>query len=444
VSDRGAVACGVVALLSGCVYYNAIYNAERLLQEGEALDRTGRDSLADVRYREVIRKASGGYREAPDGDWAGQALLLIGTAHLRLGDLRAARAALEEALARATPETELARRAELFLGAALVEAGDVDGAIPLLDRAVEGLGGGAALAEAHLWRGRARLQRGDPLRGWRDLEEAEALDADVGLSAQLETVRSGISLGEPARVRTGVGALLARADGGEVVDSVSGMVAQAATRWGEAFGVELLSGLDSAAWAPRPRDRMRLIQAELRLVAGDTASADTELRRLSSGRGPAAVSARVAVARRQLAVAADLDDARSALATLLPASGNEAAGLLIADVAEMQGLAELGLSEPIAWFAAAEIARDRLGSRVLARGFFLAYADAVPSDPWAPKALLAALSLTEDEVGRSWLRSRLEQPLPSPYVLAARGEPAPGLEELEEGLALRLLEIRAH
>jgi hypothetical protein len=82
-----------------------------------------------------------------------------------------------------------------------------------------------------------------------------------------------------------------------------------------------------------------------------------------------------------------------------------------------------------------------LGALDVARGLFLAYADQTPSDPWAPKALLAALSVTDDEGSRAWLRGRLEGRAESPYVLAARGEPAPGLEALEEELAQRLQEI---
>jgi tetratricopeptide (TPR) repeat protein len=444
VSPRGAVVCGVVALLSGCVYYNSIYNAERLLREGEALQRTGRDSLATVRFREVVRKASGGYREAPEGEWAGQALLLIGTAHLRLGELRAARAALEEVPARAGSGSEIALRAELFLGAALVESGDLAAALPLLDRAVEGLDDRGALAEAHLWRGRARLREADGLRGWRDLEEALALDPAVALSAEVETIRSGIALGEPLRVRRGVSGLLARPDGGDVVDTLTAMVARASARWGGDFAVELLSDLDSASWAPGPRSRIRLTRSELFLAAGDTASADADLRRVASGRGTAAATARVRLARRQLAGAADLEDARSALSVLLPASGTGDAATLIADVQEVQELAERGLDDPMGWFAAAETARDRLGSEPLARGFFLAYADAVPADPWVPKALLAAMGLTDDADARAWLHGRLEGRATSPYVLAARGDPAPGLEELEEELARRLQEVRAH
>ena len=102
----------------------------------------------------------------------------------------------------------------------------------------------------------------------------------------------------------------------------------------------------------------------------------------------------------------------------------------------------VGLTDPIAWFAAAEIARDDLEARALARGLFLAYANADPDDPWVPKALLAALAVTSDDADRAWLLGRLETHSVSPYVLAARGAPAPGFEALEEELVLRLRDMK--
>jgi hypothetical protein len=108
----------------------------------------------------------------------------------------------------------------------------------------------------------------------------------------------------------------------------------------------------------------------------------------------------------------------------------------------MEDLAEVGLSQPLGLFGAAEIASERLGAPILARGLYLAYADQEPDGPWTAKALLAALNVTTDAGGQAWLRGRLEGRSESPYVLAARGEPAPGLEPLEEELARRLQEMR--
>jgi hypothetical protein len=115
----------------------------------------------------------------------------------------------------------------------------------------------------------------------------------------------------------------------------------------------------------------------------------------------------------------------------------------LAALEEAAALTELGLTIPLAWFAAAEVARDGLGAHRLARGLFLAYADGAPEEPWAPKALLAALAVSPEEGDRAWLRGRLEAKGESPYVLAARGEPAPGFEALEEELARRLSEMKS-
>ncbi len=78
---------------------------------------------------------------------------------------------------------------------------------------------------------------------------------------------------------------------------------------------------------------------------------------------------------------------------------------------------------------------------MLARGFFLAYADLDPADPWVPKALLAALAMSPDPDDRDWLRGRLEAHRHSPYVLAAFGGSPAGYEALEEELRVRLREI---
>jgi hypothetical protein len=72
----------------------------------------------------------------------------------------------------------------------------------------------------------------------------------------------------------------------------------------------------------------------------------------------------------------------------------------------------------------------------------IAYAGNAPTEPWAPKALLAAIELSGTELERARLRDRLEAHTGSPYVLAAHGRPAVGYEALEEELVGRLREIR--
>jgi len=436
----GAALAGALLLLSACVYYNALYNAERLLHEGDELRLAGRDSLAAARYQDVVRKAAKGFRQEPEGEWADEALLLMGRAYLRLGELREGRAALEEAARRAgTDEVRLS--AELNLGVAMVVAGDADRGALLLSRAIRDLPPGALRAEGHLWRGRGLLSIGESDVGWWDLDQA-AGERNVRMDAALTRVDFGIRLGNRDRVREGMDRLLAYGEAGARADTVVALARKAAQAWGPGVAAEFLSGADTSRWAPTPRGRVRLARALLVREAGDSVRAEELLRRVADGFGPAAAQARLDLAAWHLAGARDLLDARAAFPILLPGLGREEVARRVEDLQEMMDLAERGLSEPLAWFAAAEVARDRLGAPALARGLFLAYTDAVPSDPWVAKALLAALDLSADEGDRAWLRGRLEGRSDSPYVLAAMGEPALGLEALEEELARRLESMR--
>ena len=438
--SRGAALAGALLLLGGCVYYNALYNAERLFEKGERHRRAGLDSLAAARYADVIDKAAGGFRREPDGEWADDALLLMGRAYLRRGELRQAAAALEEAARRAGSE-QVRLQAILHLGEARLIAGDVEGATPLLNQAMGGLSSGPLRAEGHLWRARALLEAGQPDAGWWDLDQA-ASDRRVRLEASLERAAWGVRLGSFDRVREGIHRLLSSQEAGARVDTVAALARAAALRWGPSAAAELLEAADSARWQPSARGRVRLARATLLTEAGDTARANRLVRDVAGGFGPAAAEARLELAEWQLTRARDLVEARVALALLLPAVGAGEAARRIESLQEMTALAELGFSEPIAWFAAGEVARDDLGAPALARGLFLAYADAAPVEPWAAKALLAALEVTPQEGDRAWLLGRLESRADSPYVLAAKGEPALGLEALEEELARRLALLR--
>lgn len=439
-TGRGAVLAGAL-LLSGCVYYNAIYNAQRIFQEGEGHRRAGRDSLASMRYGEVVRKAAQGFRRDPEGAWADEALLLMGRAYLRLGELREGRAALEET-ARRAGEEDVRLQALLHLGVAHVMGGDGERGTLLLNEALQGLPSAGQRAEGHLWRGRALLAAGQPDMGWWDLDQAAA-HAPTRVDAALTRVAWGVLLDNRDRVREGMNRLMATPGAAVRVDTLVALARAAAERWGPLDAADFLAGADSARWERTARGTLLVARASLLLEAGDTARAAHHLLRVAGGLGPAAAAARVHLARWQLARARDLVEARAVLPLLLPAAGAPEADELAEALQEMLALAELGLDEPLAWFAAGEVGRDRLGAGYLAQGFFLAYADAAPQDPWTAKALLAALASAGEAGDRSWLLERLERRSDSPYVLAARGEPALGLEALEEELARRLQEMVA-
>jgi hypothetical protein len=365
----------------------------------------------------------------------------MGRAYLRMGDLRAARAALERA-GRVTDDDQVRSGAQVFLGASWVEAGELATAIDFLDRGLGGLRPGSLMAEGHLWRGRAILAGGERAEGWRDLDQARGGSRSVRMSAAIERIVAGVRYDRPDRAREGMDLLLAISDAGERADTVVSLARLSAERWGPAAAAHILSAADTSRWSQGARGRVRLARARLLREAGDSAGARDGVARVADGIGGAAVEARVELARWQLAGARDLVDVHDAITVLLPAEDEAPASELLEALRAMEDLAEVGLSQPLGLFGAAEIASERLGAPILARGLYLAYADQEPDGPWTAKALLAALNVTTDAGGQAWLRGRLEGRSESPYVLAARGEPAPGLEPLEEELARRLQEMR--
>jgi hypothetical protein len=188
---------------------------------------------------------------------------------------------------------------------------------------------------------------------------------------------------------------------------------------------------------------MTLQQARLLHEAGDTLAARELAWRIARGRGESVADARLLLARWTLEDARDLGEAQAVITVLVPSRSDTRVDDLVEAVDALDRYAGIGVDDALGWFAAAEVARDRLGAPVLARGLFLAYADTDPDDPWAPKALLAALATARGEEDRSWLRGRLEAHRDSPYVQAARGRPVAGLEDLEEELRVRLSELAA-
>jgi tetratricopeptide (TPR) repeat protein len=438
-SRKGAVLVGAALVLSACTHYNTLYNAERLYQDAERDRIAGRDALALAQYQEVVRRTADAFRNRPEDARAAAVLFLLGRAQLRAGEPRAASLALEEAARRAS-DPELRPRVLVYLAASRARLGDVEGALGRIEEAVSAGVTGETLAEALLLRGSLELARGATDSAWTDLVKA-ASDPGVNIDAGLERLRLSIQHGERERARAALSTLLATRAAGQRLDTVLALVDDASRRWGPAVAAWVFAGADSSTWTQPQRGRARLAHARVLHEARDTTGARARAGQVATGRGPAAAEARLLLASWRLQSARDLGVAASVRPLLLPASGDDRVQSLLRAIDDLERYSGMGLDEPLGWFAAAEVARDRLGAPVLARGFYLAFADIDPSGPWAPKGLLAALDVSADEPDREWLRGRLEAHASSPYVLAARGRPPAELEALEEELRLRLQEV---
>jgi hypothetical protein len=290
-------------------------------------------------------------------------------------------------------------------------------------------------------RGRILLAN-DNDAGWWDLDRAPEVEVGTRVEAAIERLRWAFANDQVDRAEEGFSRLLGYPEAGERVDTIVSLALAAADRWDAQVAADLLDRVSLTSWDQLARARIVLTRADLYLEAGNQELADRTARSVADGVGDGAAEARLRIAQWQLDEAARVQDLDGIEPLLLPVAGRPAAAAVLAALDEVRALAALGLDEPLAWFAAAETARDELGAWMLARGFFVAYADANHDAPWVPKALLAAIDMSPGEGDRVWLRGRLEAFRDSPYVLAATGAAAPGFEALEEDLALRLSEVK--
>jgi hypothetical protein len=441
---RRVAAAGALALvMSGCAYYNALYNAERLFAQAERAEARGSTGEARFAYSQSIEKAAKSLRRSPEGRWSDDALYLIGRAHFALGDSEKAKVALEQI---DSGERALAAGALAYLGAAEHRLGNDSAAVQRLDESLRRGGGyGQIAAFAHLWRARARFALQDEERAWADLDAAASLRGPLALEARLEQAARAVALQRAEQLRYAVAGLAATTDG-VAADSLRTLL-RAAAEFDPALARELLGSVAAAPVMPDIRYAARLAAAEILLAGGDTAGAEAELQTIA-GRGEGAPShrARIHLARLRLAAASDLAELTEVRAILLPSVAHTEARSLMTTMQALLVLLDRAreTGQPLALFTAAELARDQLHAPLMARNLFLGYAEVAPASTWTGKALLAALALHADGPEAGAVRARLAS-LDDPYVAALRGEADPAsFTSAEERLNRIVLELRQH
>lgn len=439
---RPAAACLIGLALStlACAHHNVVRNAGVLYAQADGLRRSGNDTAAAAHYADVVRKTSDALRSQPSGSWSEEARLLLGRAHYRLGHLREARAALQ-GMTVVDEAPELVGAAEVYLALVEESVGQRSEALRRVQRSFEGPLEPDVLAEARLLQARLEIRRGATDRSWWALDRAIEAQASARVEAVLTGLRGAIESGQREHARFALGRVLSYREAGERVDDVESMLRPVVDGWGPDDALELFEALDSGRWARGPLGRLQLMRAQLLFESGSVQEARALAARVSDGLDQSAVEARIVLSIWQAVALRDLSGLPRLRAELLPAASEPTVSARLRHVDDLEAYVEAGLEDPLAWYAAAEVARDDLAAPFLARGLFLAYADAAVDDPWVPKALLAALDVSREEGDRAWLRGRLEAYGGSPYVLAARGVPVTGLDELEATLDARLMDV---
>lgn len=415
------------ALVSGCAYYNAMYNARRLSEAAVEAESEGRNFDASTLWGQVTVKAETVIARHPDSKYAPEAYALMGRAHARLGNCTRARPALEAALA-APLDSAMALDAELWLAGCYADLGLQQEAIMRYERLAT-IGGPDVQRSA-----RTGLVRSLRMLGHAD-DAVRIIEAHPDLPA-LERLSSLAAAGRGPAVLTLADSLVAAGDSSVPWDSV---ITWLAARDRTAAS-ELLDHVDSAPGVTPAVHANRLLADGARFTDDPArARARFELVRNQTDAAEAAATARLELIRLDMRSV----DAPEQLGPLLDALAKEMAESPLGPQAEMlhrsieQVASAVDSSAPgspagdMRIFLAAEAARDRLVAPRLAATLFRRIATGWPQSPYAPKALLAAAALAGDTL----LAAEAETRYPtSPYVLAVGDTAMASLRALEDSL----------
>ncbi|HJR17671.1 MAG TPA: hypothetical protein VJ808_12515, partial [Gemmatimonadales bacterium] len=421
-----------VLLLAGCVYYNGMYNANRLANSARKAEQEGRTFQANNLWGQVATKAESVMVRHPTSKYAEEAAILRGLALARLGQCEQALAPLSRiAVAQLNPD--LGEDAWLATGRCHVTLGNVAAADAAFAQVLDSKDG--------FRRHEARFQRARTLRllGRYD----EALSALAGMKerrAQPELLLALAGAGRIPEAMSLADSLVARGDTTQPWDSL--IVTLGARDPSNASS--LIDRLRRLPGRTPERQARWLVEDGLRLLAADTARAAARFREAAKigGSGPAAGRAGIelvrlnlrsltqpgelspaiqnltALARRNESIAAELTQLRTTAATVLMASDSSFHGSPQGD---------------IRLFLAAEAARDSLQAPRMAEWIFLRILNEWPDSPYAPKAVLAAQQLNPAlaDSARVLLEGRY---MDSPYLAMIRGEEVSAYRQLEDSL----------
>jgi hypothetical protein len=420
----------LLALVAGCTYYNAMWSAERFAKDARRLEAHGREPEARAQWARAAVKAESALARHPRSRWADDALVLRGEGLARSGTCALAAAPIAAALA-TVRDASLRERAALAAADCALAA----------ERPVEAE---RVLAEPLASDDARRRSRAAYLAGRAAALRLEYETAVVHFRASRE----------PGALRARANALIAAgqiAEAGAVLDTIAAVATE--TEW-----AELLVALADGGGAPAAStalDRM-LARGRLPFAAGARLMIADGDRLLAAGAPePAAARYHAAIAAAPASVEAGAARMRLHRAAAARATSRAELGLVVAEVRRVAGLDPTGAgggtrgvlelltqiadtpATPGAGFRAAELARDSLAAPQLAGRLFLDLAAADPGSLFAPKALLAALTLLPDR--HDSILGVLESSYAaSPYTRALHGEAPLAYSAAEDSLAREL------
>ena len=421
-----------LVVLGGCVYYNGMYNTNRLVKSARKAEREGRPFEAQGYWGQVITRADSLVLRHPRSKYADQATVLRGLALARLNQCQEAVGPLGR-LTLVELSSDIREEASLALGRCQLQQGDAGSA----DLAFERVLNSTNPARRH----EARFRHARALRMNGQYEEAlTLLRENPDPRAREDFLLALTGAGHTGEALAFADSVLALNDSVFAWDSVVAVVGGQDTR----AASSLVSRLENDPRATPEIRARRLYDDGVRLAEVDSGAALARFQQAAriTGDPEGADRARLRLLRASLSSTRSIQelaasrDSLAALAKQPSSAGLEAAALqvAVAQLAQLEDSARQGVPQgDLRLFLGAESARDSIHAPLLAAGLFRRLADEWPASPYAPKALLAAQRL--DPADPDGLHGRLDSLYhDSPYLAVMRGEEAPGYRELEDSL----------
>jgi tetratricopeptide (TPR) repeat protein len=421
----------LTALLGGCVYYNGMYNANRLARSAKKAEHEGRTFDATGLWGQVATKAESVVVRHPTSKYVEEARVLRGVALARMGQCDEALGPLSR-IGLTAHRQDLVEEAWVATGRCQITLGHLAAADAAFSQLLESKDADRR-REAH-------YQHGHLLRMAGRYDEAlSTLEAYREPRVQTERVLALAGAGRAPEAFALADSLMAESDTTRRWDSVVVALGQQDPVAASTL-VERVRHLPGQTQESQAR---LLYEDGLRLARVDTARAARRLRECSGtgGTGTSAGRARLELLRLDLRRVSQPEE-------LLPIMDSLSAITLrfkVTDQATQLGPAVAAVHATsttvtpptpqgdLRLFLAGEVARDTLEAPRLAVEIFRRILAWWPSSPYAAKVVLATQQL--DTTWADSARAILETQYPdSPYLALIRGESTPAYKQLEDSL----------
>jgi tetratricopeptide (TPR) repeat protein len=415
----------LVVAVTGCAYFNGVYNARQAEKRGDDLLRRGREAEAASHFATVAEKAETVLVRHGDSKWADDARFLAGRGWAHAGQCARAVPHLEQALANDPLSAERREEARLALGICRLEDRRYAEAESLLSEVMTS-GDRWRASQAAIWAARSALRRN---------ATADALEylSNTGASvAEWELIAAFVAQQELAPAES---LLALRAADGDYRPELLTILPKLWAAGRRAGVARIMQGYDESRLRPGQRARLHLAYGDLLQESGADSMArshfESALRLARDSLPGRQASVRLtALAIRSLPSQTDIEQAIARTAEFssqVPIQARLERNLLFLHIL-LNRTDYTGAS----LFLAGEVARDSLGARALAHDIFLRVPDSYGNSPVAPKGLLAAADLRPDSAGSYLGRLRAQYPN-SLYTLALDGKDTPVIGRINRG-----------